>query len=191
VGAGVTSPTPSGPEVPKEQMVMRHLVSLTYEEPLTPNLHRFVEGVLDDRLIGQRCPSCQRVYVPSKGFCPLCVVSMGTEHELDVAQTGTLTSFTIIAPLQYYGQEASEPFVYASVLLDGADTPLSGMDVTGVPHDELRSGLRVRAVWRPHAERRVEQISNRGWGGLDAVIASFEATGEPDASEDDYEEFMF
>jgi uncharacterized OB-fold protein len=175
----------------KEQLVMNHLVTLRYEEPLTPNLNRFVDGVLEERLVGQRCPACERVYVPSKGFCPLCVVPMGEEHELDVSQSGTVTAFTIIAPLQYYGQEASEPFVYASVLLDGADTPISGMDITGVPHDELRSGMRVRAVWRPLEERRVEQMSNRGWGGLDAVIASFEATGEPDADESQYEEFLF
>lgn len=177
--------------VEKEKLVMNHLVTLTYAEPLSPNLDRFVDGVLEERLIGQRCPACQRVYVPSKGFCPLCVVLMGEEHELDVAQTGTLTAFTIIAPLQYYGQEASEPFVYASVLLDGADTPISGMDITGVPHEQLRPGLRVKAVWRSPDERQIDHMSNRGWGGLDAVIASFEATGEPDADESHYEEFLF
>jgi uncharacterized OB-fold protein len=104
---------------------------------------------------------------------------------------GTVTGFTIITPVQYYGQEASEPFVYASVLPDGADTPLGGQDITGLPFDQLRAGLRVRAVWLPLEERRVETISNRGWGGLDGVIRSFEPTGEPDATEDTYREHMF
>ncbi len=39
--------------------------------------------------------------------------------------------------------------MYASVLLDGADSNLGGQDIVGVPHDEMRSGMRVRAVWKP------------------------------------------
>lgn len=177
--------------VDKERLVMEHLVTLTYRERLTPNLNRFVDGLLHGRLIGHRCPVCRRVYVPSKGYCPLCVVATGEGDEVEVSQHGTLTGFTIITPVQYYGQEASEPFVFASVLLDGADTPLGGQDIVGVPHEQLRTGLRVKAVWRPAEERNVEGISNRSWGGLDQVIAAFEATGEPDAGEDVYKEHLF
>ena len=99
--------------------------------------------------------------------------------------------FTIITPVAYYGQKETEPFVYASVLLDGADTPLGGQDITGVPHDQLRMGLRVKAKWKPKKERSVAGMSNRGWAGLGDVIESFEATGEPDAGTDVYKEHIF
>jgi uncharacterized OB-fold protein len=178
-------------EAAKENLVMEHLVSLTYRERLTPNLNRFVDNLLAGRIIGHKCPSCGRVYVPSKGYCPLCVVATSDADEVELADNGTVTGFTIITPVAYYGQKETQPFVYASVLLDGADTPLNGMDVVGIAHEQLRMGLRVKAVWKPEAERTAEGISNRGWGGLGTVVRAFEATGEPDATTDVYREHIF
>jgi uncharacterized OB-fold protein len=175
----------------KDDLVMEDFVSLTYREPLTPNLERFADGLLAGRLTGQRCPTCGRVYVPGKGYCPLDVVEMGEEDETEVSDHGVVTGFTIVTPVRYYGQEETEPFVHASVLLDGADNALGGQDITGIPHDQIRAGLRVRAVWRPEAERSVEGLTVRGWGGVQGVIASFEPTGEPDASADHFREHIF
>ncbi len=175
----------------KENLVMEHLVTLTYRERLTDNLNRFADGLLEGRIIGARCPSCGRVFVPSKGYCSLCVVPTTEADELEVPDTGIVTGFTIITPVNYYGQTKTEPFVYASVRLDGADSTLGGMDITGVTHAELRPGMRVRAKWKPEGERSVAGMSNRGWGGLGDVVESFEATGEPDADEDQYKEHLF
>ncbi len=175
----------------KDQLVMEDFVSLAYREPLTPNLERFADGLLAGTLIGQKCPACGRVYVPGKGYCPLDVVEMGAGDELEVSDVGTVTGFTIVTPVRYYGQEETEPFVYASVLLDGADNALGGQDITGIPHDEMRAGLRVRAVWLPPAERSVDELSARGWGGVAGVISSFEATGEPDAPAEQFQEHIF
>jgi hypothetical protein len=175
----------------KEDLVMEHLVTLTYHERLTPNLSRFADHLLEGRILGHRCPACGRVFVPSKGYCTLCVVPTTDADEVELPDTGTVTGFTIITPVNYYGQTRTEPFVFASVLLDGADTTLTGMDVTGVPHSELRSGLRVKAKWKPRHERSVEGMSNRGWGSFGDVVDSFEATGEPDAGEEVYKEHLF
>jgi uncharacterized OB-fold protein len=178
-------------DVAKEHLVMENLVSLTYREYLTPNLNAFADALLEGRLIGHKCPSCGRVYVPPKGYCPLCVVATSEADEVEVSDRGTVTGFTIVTPVAYYGQKETEPFVHASVLLDGADTPCTGQDITGLPHDQLRMGLRVKAKWKPPAERSVQGMSNRGWAGLGDVIESFEATGEPDATEDVYKEHIF
>jgi uncharacterized OB-fold protein len=175
----------------KEHLVMEHLVSLTYREKLTENLNRYADALLQGRIIGHKCPSCGRVYVPGKGYCPLCVVTTTEADEVEVPDTGTLTGFTIVTPVNYYGQQKTEPFVYASVLLDGADTTLGGQDITGVPHSELRAGLRVKARWKPADQRSVEGMSNRGWGGFGDVVESFEATGEPDADPNIYKEHLF
>lgn len=175
----------------KEFLVMEHLVTLTYHERLTDNLNRFADGLLEGRIIGAKCPSCGRVFVPSKGYCSLCVVPTTEEDEVEVPDTGIVTGFTIITPVNYYGQTKTEPFVYASVRLDGADSTLGGMDITGVTHAELRPGLRVKAKWKPKDERNVDGMTNRGWGGLGEVVESFEATGEPDAPEAEYKEHLF
>ena len=178
-------------EARKEHLVMEHLVSLHYEEELTPILERYVDALIDGRIVGHKCPSCGRVYVPGKGYCPLCVVETTEADEVEVADTGTVTGFTIITPVAYYGQEETEPFAYASVLLDGAASTLGGQDIVGIPHDQIRSGLRVRAVWRLKEKRSGEGVSNRGWGSVASVIDAFEPTGEPDMDRTKFEEHIF
>ena len=138
----------------KSNLVMEHLVSLTYTEELTPILERYVDGLIEGRIVGHKCPSCGRVYVPGKGYCPLCVVPTTEEDEVEVADTGTVTGFTIVTPVAYYGQEETEPFVYASVLLDGSNSTLGGQDIVNIPRDD------VRACGRAHAHHdRSEHLS--------------------------------
>ena len=45
-------------DAPKQDLVMSHLVSLRYEEPLSRILDRFVDGLIEGRILGHRCPSC-------------------------------------------------------------------------------------------------------------------------------------
>ncbi len=183
--------SPADTPAPKETLVMEHLVSLHYSEELTPILERYVDALIDGRIVGHKCPQCGRVYVPGKGYCPICVVPTGDADEVEVSDHGTVTGFTIITPVAYYGQTETEPFVYASVLLDGSSGNLGGQDIVGVAHDQLHSGMRVRAVWKPKAERSAEGVSNRGWGSVASVIDAFEWTGEPDADRSVYEEHIF
>jgi uncharacterized OB-fold protein len=45
----------------KSSLVMNHHVSLTYEEELTPVLERYVDALIDGRIVGHKCPQCGRV----------------------------------------------------------------------------------------------------------------------------------
>jgi uncharacterized OB-fold protein len=182
---------PEAKPLAKEDLVMEHLVSLTYREALTPNLERFADALLAGHLMGHKCPNCGRVFLPGKGYCPMCVVPTGEADEVEVQDTGILTGFTIVTPVAYYGQTATEPFVVASVLLDGADATIAGQDLVGVAHADIHNGLRVRAIWMPEAERTADGITNRGWGGVSGAISAFEATGEPDAAFEEYKEHLF
>ncbi len=172
-----------------EPMVVDDFVALTYHDRLPPETVRFADGLIAGRIIGQRCPQCRRVYVGGKGFCAMCVVVMGPESEIDVADVGVVTGYTIITPVRYYGQTKTEPFVYASVLLDGASSVLGGQEITGIAIDAVREGLRVRAVWKPPEARNYEGHSTRGWGSLAGGIVGFEWTGEPDVPREQYKEF--
>ena len=139
-------------------MVWTDFVSLTYTEPLAPrHCSASSSSCCEGQIIGHKCPSCGRVYVPGKGYCPRASSRPPTSDEVEVQDTGTVTGYTIITPVQYYGQQETEPFVVASVLLDGADTPLGGQDIVNIPHDEVRSGLRVKAIWKPEGERSVRR----------------------------------
>lgn len=168
---------------PKEHKRMTHLVSLTYQEELTPNLQRFADNLLAGRLVGHK-GSSGMVYLPGKGYDPMTCDPTTDADEVEVSDQGTVTGFTIITPVQYYGQEETKPFVVASVLLDGCSLPIGMQDIVNIPHAELRVGLRVKAIWRPEGEREIDGLTNRGWGGFDGVIDGFEPNGEPDVDLD-------
>ena len=88
-------------------------------------------------------------------------------------------SYTVITPVQYYGQQETEPYIRASILLDGADQPLGQQDIRSIPIAEFRAGMRVRAVFKPPAERDLGELDNR-WGSTGNVLSHWEPTGEPD-----------
>ena len=169
---------------------MAQRITLTYTDQLQPELERYIAALLDGRITGHRCPACRRVYVPGKGFCPLCMELTTERDEVEVRDCGVVTGFTVITPVAYPGQHQTAPFVYASVLLDGASNVLAGMesgqDIIGIPHDQIRVGMRVTAVWKEPADRSMEDITSRGWGCLAGVITGFTPTGEPDANPADY-----
>jgi uncharacterized protein len=174
---------------PKEHLVMDDFVSLTYREELTPTLQRFGEHLLAGRIVGHKCPTGS-VYVPGRGYDPLTLELTTDSDEVEVAKKGTLTAYTIITPIQYYGQQETQPFVMGSVVLDGASNAIAQQRIQ-VSHEEVRSGLRVQAVWKAVGDRSLDGLSNRWWGGLECAIAGFEPTGEPDVPEAWVKEHMF
>jgi hypothetical protein len=45
--------------------------------------------------------------------------------------------------------------------------------------EEMATGMRVRAVFKPPAERDLGELDNR-WGSTGEVLSRWEPTGEPD-----------
>jgi uncharacterized OB-fold protein len=137
---------------------------------------RFLRGLADGRILGQRCPSCSKVYVPPRGGCPTCAVP--TEEEVELSGRGMVTSFCIVN-VPFAGQAVRPPYASASVLLDGADIPLFHL-LQEVEAADVRMGMRVVAVWAPLEERHPSMDT----------IRYFRPTGEPDAPFDAYREHL-
>ncbi|MAG32261.1 MAG: hypothetical protein CL908_15365 [Deltaproteobacteria bacterium] len=170
--------------------ISQHLISLDFSEPFTPTRRRYLEGLQRGVFIGQKSPASGKVYVPSRGYDPIERVPMTKEHDVELPMTGTIVSYTIITPVAYYGQKETEPYIRASVLLDGSDSPLGQQDIRTIPLDEIRSGMRVRCHFKPEAERDFEGIDNR-WGGTGGVIERWEPTGEPDIPFEVFSEHVY
>ncbi|MCH2170105.1 OB-fold domain-containing protein [Myxococcota bacterium] len=162
-----------------EVELTEHLISLSFQEDLQPHRERYSRGLLEGRFVGQRSPASGKVYIPSKGYDPIERVLMSESDDVDLPHTGTVVSYTIITPVQYYGQKETEPYIRASILLDGADQPLGQQDIREIAPEDFRAGLRVRAIFRSEAERSVEGMDNR-WGSTGNVVERWEPTGEPD-----------
>ena len=93
---------------------------------------RFFAELRNGRIMGSRCPSCERVLVPARKFCDACFVD--TAEWREVALEGTLETFTILTSSIPGSPEP--PYVVGYVKLDGASTALLNY-VEGVELDDL------------------------------------------------------
>ena len=132
---------------------------------------KYLRGLAEGKIMGQRAVDSDDVYVPARGTDPK--TGAPTEIEVEVAQVGTVTTFCVVNVAGLAEDAPEVPFVCAQILLDGSHTPWFGL-VQGIAADEVRMGLRVKAIWIdvPRADAR--------------SIKWFEPTGEPDASYDSY-----
>ena len=165
------------------------MVDLDYKIVTSPVHRRFDQLMREGRIVGHKCPSCGKVYVPPRGFCPLCCVITGEEHETEVKDAGVVTSFTVITPIQYRGQKERDEYVLANILLDGADGTIGQQRIGGIDNAEVRMGMRVKAVWAKQQPGEEEGGGMRGWG-LGAMVEHWEPTGEPDEPREHYQEHV-
>jgi uncharacterized protein len=173
--------TPPRPDPPPAQhagpvTMVTTPVHLHYQHSASLEESRYLRGLAQGRLLGQRCPECGKVYIPPRGACP--TDGVPTEEEVELPDTGTVTTFCIVN-VPFLGQRIPPPYVAAYVLLDGADIPLQHL-VLGCAADEVRMGMRVRASWRPRDE----------WGTTLRNIDHFRPSGEPDAEFESYAEHL-
>jgi uncharacterized OB-fold protein len=151
-------------------------VVLDYDYVASPEESAFGRGLKEGRILAQACPKCHKVYVPPRGACPVDGVPTSEPHELP--DTGIVTTFCIVN-VPYLGQKITPPYVSAYVLLDGADIAFLHL-VLGADVSDVRMGMRVKAVWKPEAERTFS-LEN---------ISHFEPTGEPDADFETYKNHL-
>ena len=147
-------------------------IALQYMHSASAEESRYLRGLKDGKIIGQRCPACSKVYVPPRGACPTDGVPTTTDVELP--DHGTVTTFCVVN-VPFQGQRVPSPYVAAAVLLDGADIAFQHL-ILGCDPADVRMGMRVRAVWKPQGE----------WGTTSENIDHFEPTGEPDAPYESY-----
>jgi uncharacterized OB-fold protein len=174
---GDSTPTPPPPPVAKREegapvSTVITPVHLKYLHSVSPEESRYLRALGEGKLIGQRCPACEKVYIPPRGACP--TDGVPTTDAVELPDTGIVTTFCIVN-VPFLGQRLKPPYVAAYILLDGADIAFLHL-VLGCDAADVRMGLRVRAVWKPRDE----------WGTTLENIDHFEPTGEPDAP---YESF--
>jgi uncharacterized OB-fold protein len=149
-------------------------IRLEYEINAGRAPSKYLRGIAEGKLIGQKAVGSDDVYLPPRGSDP--TSGAPTEIEVEVSQNGTVTTFCI-TNIPGLSESAPEvPFAAAQILLDGANTPYLGL-IQGIPVDEVRMGLRVRAVWDEHLRPDARCLK---W---------FEPNGEPDAAYESYREY--
>jgi uncharacterized OB-fold protein len=135
---------------------------------------RFLRGIAQGKILGQRCPTCKKVYVPPRGSCPRCAVP--TEEEVQLSDKGTVTTFAIVR-VPSENIDVPLPFASTHIVLDGADLPFFSV-VQECPVDQIRIGMRVQAVWVPKEELGPTLASIRYFKPIDEPDVPFEKLSE-------------
>jgi uncharacterized OB-fold protein len=161
--------------------MMDYEASITYVTPVPEIAVRSEQAMREGRFLGVRCPKCNRTYTGGRGYCPVDSIALTPEHEVDLPETGVLTNYTIVTPVQYPGQTETEPFARVHVWLDDTDVVLGYQALIEVPVEDIRIGMRLAAVWASDAERGE---AGRDMGREPGLVG-WMPTGEPDVDDPD------
>lgn len=133
----------------EEHVHVRPMVPLTftYNYRVGQPLERYLRGLAEKRILGVRCPACKRVLLPPRSACGACATR--PDEWVEVRPTGTLEQFTVAHVSLEQGEirDRDAPVILGLIRLDGADSLLTAR-VEGIPPEQCRNGVRVRAVWR-------------------------------------------
>ena len=134
----------------KDYRTTRNDITLPYEWALGPTWTRFFDGLKEEKILGNKCKECGKVFVPARPFCPDCYDDM--DEWVEVGQEGTIESWALVCN-EYIGQVKEPPYAVALIHLDGADCNfnhfVSGFDLSDLDQvrARLKTGTRVKAVW--------------------------------------------
>lgn len=128
-------------------------VVLEYTRAYGPEYEKFFSLMREGRIAGLKCPKCASVLLPPRPYCGFCYTPVSEWTELP--DTGVVISHTTVR-VPFAGQPAEPPYIYAFIMLDGADVQVSHL-IREVPAADVRPGMRVKAVW---AERPAGSLND-------------------------------
>ena len=146
---------------------VRTPIRMEYEVTPGQSLSTYLRAMKEKRILGNVCPDTGQVMVPPRGISPLS--GKRATEMVEVADTGYIESFNITRLPIKSRPDLEPPYISAWVVHDGAHNSSIAL-VAGIPPEEARIGMRVRAVWKPDDELE-ESAAN---------ILHWEPTGEPD-----------
>ena len=113
----------------------------------------FREIFHNNKLMGAKCPACEKVYCPPRSACPRCYEK--TEW-VELPGTGRVEAFTV----QHYSTSAfisKVPFLVAYIRLDGTDFLIIGnIEMDDV--SKARQGMPVEVCYRKQKSGNITDI---------------------------------
>ena len=129
-----------------------HVLEYPYKRSVGPVIGRFLTGLRDGRIEGIKTVS-GKVMVPPVEYDP--ETSASLSEFVEVGQAGVVTTWAWVAEPREYNP-LREPFAWALIRLDGADTAL--LHAVCADESSMRTGMRVRARWKPERTGHITDI---------------------------------
>jgi uncharacterized protein len=130
-------------------------IEFDYTRSLGPVLSQFMDALAERRILGARGAD-GRVHAPPFEYDPVSAEPPGSDL-IEVGPEGTVVGWSWM-PEPLAGQPLAEPFAWALIRLDGADTAmLHAVDAGSAA--AMRTGLRVRPRWAARPAGSIRDIA--------------------------------
>ena len=128
-------------------------LAYNYKRSSGPVMSEFFEALGQQKILGTKS-SAGKVFSPAAEFDP--ETNEPLKEMIEVGPGGVVESFSWIEDPKHH-HLIKEPFAFALIKLDGADTSMLHM-VTQCNEADLRIGSRVKANWSEIQEKRITDI---------------------------------
>jgi len=137
--------------------------SITYDyiPGLAPT--RFLRGLAQKKILGERSAVLGDEYVPPRGMSP--AEGLPTTEQVELPHKGSVASFCVVH-IGFGTNAPPTPFCSALVLLDGASVSVYG-PIQEIEHDKVRIGMRVEPVWVDDDQLAPSFESIKWWRPID------------------------
>ncbi|MEM2134663.1 MAG: Zn-ribbon domain-containing OB-fold protein [Candidatus Jordarchaeaceae archaeon] len=148
-------------EVKEEKDLLRVSINMNLEYRWSGGSYytKFYRAWKEERkILGAKCSSCGRVYLPPRLICGECYKRIDGWSE--ISDKGTVRAYTVVyQPFvdPRTGKPRPVPYGMALIQLDGADTTINYF-LEENDLSKMRIGMRVQAVWREELEGNITDI---------------------------------
>ena len=132
-----------------------HSMEFPYTRSTGPVVGAFLTGLRDRKVLGAKA-SDGRVVVPPMEYDAATAAPVQAGELVAVADEGVVTSWAW-NPTPRAGQPLEQPFAWALVQLDGADTGL--LHALDAPRDSITTGMRVKVRWAAETAGVIQDIA--------------------------------
>jgi uncharacterized OB-fold protein len=131
------------------------IIEYPFKRTTGPIIGAFLTGLREKVLVGSKAED-GRVIVPPAEFDP--VSGRDLTELVEVGPQGVITTWAwVTAPHAKHALD--EPFAWALIKPDGADTPMLGA-VKAESMDDVSTGARVEPVWADEREGHIDDIAH-------------------------------
>lgn len=118
----------------------------------------FLKGLKDKKILGVKCKSCGRVYVPPVIICGKCFKEIDLRNVVECKDSGPIKYFSLgLADIR--GNPLEEPTIAIIMQFEGSDTLWIGR-LEGVDPKAVDVGVKLKVKWKEPTTGQLSDIDN-------------------------------
>ena len=136
-------------------------LDIRYKWSAGPHLQKFLLGLKEGKMIGNKCPRCGHSLIPPVPVCARCHVEMGDFEEF--SPRGRVISYSFVVDSIFdsgTGDWRAVPYTIASIAIEDHPDAAFFHKLEEADPEKVRIGMSVEAIFRPpeNREGRIEDI---------------------------------